>query len=342
LGESAAVAQQSHTLEWIAVSLAVALFGLGGVVVLLSSMKDVWRALGSPGWPGVPAEVVRSEVEAEAYRESDGSSGTMYTARLVFAYEVDGRAYTTSIIRFGESLGSGDPSEPELQRLRYPEGARVRVAYDPKNPAVAVARPGLRPSGLAPLFAGVALLVAAAFVFLAGRLMLSDAPVLPLVLKLMVAVFVLIGLGLGAAGAFNLKDARASTSWPVAWGRIVFQQGGESESRWEDSSGRRQGATTYSRSVVYAFEVAGITHYANARRFGQIAGAGEEWAREIADRYPVGASVEVRYHPTDPDRAVLEPGLTWDVLWLPGIGLAFLLFGLAAGAWWVPALTKGW
>jgi len=329
-------------VEWIVISLAVAFFGLVGIVVLVSSMMDVWRALGSPGWPRVPAEVVRSEVEAEAYRESDGSSGTMYTAHLVFAYEVDGRAYTTSIIRFGESLGSGDPSEPELQRLRYPEGARVRVAYDPKNPAVAVARPGLRPWGLAPVFAGMALLVAGAFVFLAGRFMLSDAPVLPLILKLMVAVFVLIGLGVGAAGAFNLKDAWASRSWPVAPGRIVVQQGGESESRWEDSSGRRQGATTWSTSVVYAFEVDGVTHYANARRFGQIAGAGKEWASEIAARYPEGATVEVRYHPADPDRAVLEPGLSWDVLWLPGIGLAFFLFGLAAWAWAVPALTKGW
>jgi hypothetical protein len=51
--------------------------------------------------------------------------------------------------------------------------------------------------------------------------------------------------------------------------------------------------------------------------------------------------VKVAYCPSDPDLATLEPGISSEAYWLPGAGLACLLFGLAALIWGVPALTKG-
>ena len=46
------------------------------------------------------------------------------------------------------------------------------------------------------------------------------------------------------------------------------------------------------------------------------------------------------YFPADPDVAVLEPGNNSEGLWLPGIGLVALLFGLATLIWIVPAVAK--
>jgi len=334
------MAHESHTVEWIALLLGAAFFAFMGAVVLRSAARDVWRGLASTSWPRVAAEVVRSDVTSEASRSSDGSTSTIYSANLLFEYQVDGESYTTDRIRFGESLGSGDPSEPELQRLRYPEGARASVVYDPDEPWMAAARPGVRAGALVPIVAAFALLLGATLIVVTGFFMLADAPVLRLLLRLFVLAFMLMGASMATAGASNIYFARASRSWPTAAGEIVYGHGDSVQSRWVDSDGRRQQATTYSTSIVYSYPVDGITHFANTRRWGQLAGAGEEWAADIAARYPVSGAVTVHYDPVDPDRAVLEPGLTSDVWWLPGAGLAFLLFGLAVWIWGIPALTK--
>ena len=336
------MARESHIVEWICILLGVGFFAFMGGVFLVSGVRDVWRALASAGWPRVPAEVIRSEVTSEASRDPDGSTNTMYTARLLFAYEVAGQSYTTDRIRFGEALGSGDPSEPQLQLLRYPEGARVSVAYDPDNPAVATARPGLRPGALVPSVAALGLLLFGGIIFLTGRFFLSNAPVLPVLFRLFALVFIFIGLAMGFTGAMNLYFGRASRHWPSVSGEVVYQQGDQVRSRWQDSEGRMQTAISHSTSIVYSYPVDGITHYANNRRWGQLAAAGAGWAADIAARYPAGAAVEVRYDPVDPDRAVLEPGFNSDVLWLPLAGLAFLLFGMAFWIWGIPAFTRKW
>jgi len=318
----------------------MAFFGFFGALVLVTGAKDVWRAIASSRWPRVPAEVVRSEVTSEPTSSSDRNAGTMYRARLLFAYEVDGQLYTTERIRFGEALGSGDPSEPQLDRLRYPEGARVSVVYDTKHPAVAAARPGFKAFALVAPVAGSALLLAAALFFLLGRFFLSDASVVP-VFRLFALAFILMGVTLLTPGAMNLYFGQASGGWPSVHGRIVYQEGDQIRSKWQDSEGRTQVATSYSTSLVYSYSVDGVTHLANNRRWGQLAAAGAGWAADIAARYPAGAAVEVRYDPVDPDRAVLEPGFSTEILWLPGAGLAFLLFGLAVWIWGIPFITRG-
>jgi hypothetical protein len=336
------MAQESNTIPMIAALMGVALFGYMGVAVLVSGVKNVWWGAVSSGWARAPAEVIRSEVTTERSRNSDRTTSTTYTAHLLFAYEVAGEQYTTGQIRFGESLGSGDPSEPELHRLRYPEGARVSVVYDPKDPSVAAARPGLHLGALLPPVAGLALILCAVLIFLGARMAMAGAPVLPHLLRVFVSVFLLMGLSMLVAGLLNLYRAGKSEGWPAVTGTIVYQQGDNVENRWRDSEGRTQTDTTYSTSIVYSYPVDGVTHFANTRHFGQLAGAGREWAAGIASRYPVGSEVEVRYNPVDPDIAVLEPGFHPDVWWIPGIGLAFSLFGLAVWIWAIPALTQGW
>ena len=74
----------------------------------------------------------------------------------------------------------------------------------------------------------------------------------------------------------------------------------------------------------------GKRHYSNTRRFGALSGADSEWANEIADKYPQGLKLPVRYHPDDPNLAVIETGISSEAYWLPGAGAAFFLFGVAA------------
>ena len=75
--------------------------------------------------------------------------------------------------------------------------------------------------------------------------------------------------------------------------------------------------------LVYQYEVHGRTYFSNQRRFRQLSG-GDEFAAKYPEEFPVA------YSPANPQLAVLEPGFPSEGLWLPGVGLLALLFGLAA------------
>src|ERR1035438_4649934 len=104
----------------------------------------------TPGW--APATSFCSEcgpnIEHKATRRLNCSSHSVekktgdvsiiYSADTVIQYGVAGKQYSTNLIHFGQTLGSGDASEAELQRLRYPVDAEVSVSYDPSQPWIGV------------------------------------------------------------------------------------------------------------------------------------------------------------------------------------------------------------
>jgi Protein of unknown function (DUF3592) len=120
------------------------IFLLLGAWLLVVDMRNLSHAVASPKWPRAAAVVVTSETSAHADPKTVGSraSSTMYEAEIRFAYTVDDKEYATDILHFGQTLGSGDSSEAELRKLRYPLGKQVTVAYKPDNPAIAAAKPG--------------------------------------------------------------------------------------------------------------------------------------------------------------------------------------------------------
>ena len=62
---------------------------------------------------------------------------------------------------------------------------------------------------------------------------------------------------------------------------------------------------TLFRKTLYADEVEGRRYESERIRFGTFRESEKE-VRAILDRYPVGASVQVRYDPADPSAATLE------------------------------------
>ena len=69
----------------------------------------------------------------------------------------------------------------------------------------------------------------------------------------------------------------------------------------KDDEGHTTRSTTYNSPLVVEYEVDGRKHYSNTRRFGQLAGSSEQWAQDIAERFPTGAKIQVAYSPADPD-----------------------------------------
>lgn len=134
--------------------------------------------------------------------------------------------------------------------------------------------------------------------------------------------FVVIGVVLLVFGLRSLGHARASTEWPVAEGVITAAE--VVRKRGSGDSG-----PTYRPDISYDYTVDGTTLSGDRVHFGgAVSTSNQGWARGIVARYPVGHQVQVRYSPEDPALAVLEPGVTWVVWLMPGIGALFLLVGV--------------
>jgi hypothetical protein len=98
----------------------------------------------------------------------------------------------------------------------------------------------------------------------------------------------------------QLRHAAASEHWPSAEGRILTSS--------VQTLHRVKHGPVYEPDVKYEYRVGDTALRANRVQFVQRSYPWEDQAQEIVDRYPVGATVTVRYDPQHPKRAVLEPG----------------------------------
>src|ERR1035437_1992458 len=106
-------------LTVIGVAIAIGLVGAFGLYLLGLGLRNVGRAAASSRWPRTPGKVVRSDTKVQ--RDVDKRTrdvSVIYSADTVIQYEVAGKHYATNVIHFGQTLGSGDASEAELQSAR--------------------------------------------------------------------------------------------------------------------------------------------------------------------------------------------------------------------------------
>lgn len=302
-----------------------ALLGLG--------LKNIWRGLASPRWPTTEAVVSQVEMTSHTSRNSrEQKTTTTYHAELEFRYTVNRRTYTTDQVRWGQTLGSGDPTEAVVLALNYPEGRRVRVHYDPARPEVAVVKPGL--TGSAFLLPGAAIaflmfLLPACFmiwrVFL-GPATHSPAPALPPNMTRLMRVFLGVPILMGAAmlsvGSLNLVRAARSQEWPSTRGHWLVDLP-TNQVAGIDAVREHRGFP-----YVYQYEMPSGPRYQCTRWFGQGTASGNDSDAEIERDYPRGRPLTVHYDPADPETAVLTPGVRRFAFILPGAGLGFMLFGV--------------
>ena len=318
----------------------VAIFGalfvaVPGGIILWMGMRSVWRGLASPHWPAVAGIVLHAGMTESQAKEA-GTKNTLifYSARLAFRYQVNGQDYTTETLQLGRALGSGDSSSEAILMLRYPVGTKVTVFHHPHDPALATVKPGVNTDVAWYLCGGAVLILFGVFIVLAGLFSDRDVDLIPYIAGFFWLVFMLFGVAMLAPGLRNLWYAHASQGWPTTDGVIVCAE--KEAARWviQDSKGRAGQLTMQGAPLAYQYEVNGTRYFSNVRHFGQfIRSSSEDWAEAILQRYPSGAGVPVSYCPTDPDLAALEPGINSECYYLPGGGLAFLLFGTAVMIW---------
>jgi hypothetical protein len=132
-------------------------------------------------------------------------------------------------------------------------------------------------------------------------------------------LFAAIGLATLAYTIPALWRARQSQHWPQTAGRIVAVSVEKSE--FDDGPG-------YRTKVEYEYEVDGMNYRSSRRRFGDFVFMPDRRKEdEIARVYREAGAVAVYFDPANPRNAMLEPGLTKQLLGLLVGGLVCLLGG---------------
>ena len=120
------------------------LFGIAaillGVLSLGYALYTYRRGIESQSWPKAEGTIIHVSVKHAGSTgdvSKNESQREWYLPVIEYTYSVRGRTYKGNRILIGEL--SSMPHESALELLQpYREGAKVRVSYDPANPANAV------------------------------------------------------------------------------------------------------------------------------------------------------------------------------------------------------------
>lgn len=110
----------------------------------------------------------------------------------------------------------------------------------------------------------------------------------------------------------NLRQARASASWPSAVGRIT-RSDVVKEMMYPGTAKRGTKVAVFTPVVEFAYSVGGQRYSSQQVQFGAIVKGEEAAARARLADYPVGRELPVRYDPAQPAIAVLESRIAYPV-----------------------------
>ena len=139
----------------------------------------------------------------------------------------------------------------------------------------------------------------------------------------MAAVVVGFGVLLGYSGAADWYAGVQSESWPTAPGTVLV-------SEVVRIPGHGRVGHSYRGHVEYRYRIGTRTYLGDRVSFGRegVLGDGSEDSRRVVTRFPGAQDVQVHYDPSDPDRAVLDPGWTWSAMLRVATGLIIVLVGM--------------
>lgn len=143
--------------------------------------------------------------------------------------------------------------------------------------------------------------------------------------------FAIAGLALAAALAFialhyrRRRLAGRAASWPSVTGTVTSAR---TARRWGLGNGIWIAGLWYVPEIAYRYEIDGRAYTGRKITLADTGYPKVRGAREVIDRYPVGASVPVYYDPSKHKRAFLEPQSREH----RSLGIAALLVAIAGAA----------
>jgi hypothetical protein len=116
----------------LALPLGVGLFSIAGAAHYGSEIYKAY--VSSRDWRQTQATLVSASVAQDC---GGGRYGSRYSLSVIYAYEVEGRTYSSDRIWFGNGLCSGK-QEVDSRMSKFPPGASMLAYYDPQQPSQSV------------------------------------------------------------------------------------------------------------------------------------------------------------------------------------------------------------
>ncbi len=140
---------------------------------------------------------------------------------------------------------------------------------------------------------------------------------------LMPAVLILVGGSMTLGAIASLFQAIASYGWPATSGNVV---GANVE---ESSGGGESDYTVRTPKLEYAYQVGGASHVGTRITLSDRTLGSPAEAAAFLKEFQKGAAVTVRYHPKEPSKCVLRPGVSFGNIMGFFFPLIFLTGGIA-------------
>ena len=137
-------------------------------------------------------------------------------------------------------------------------------------------------------------------------------------------IFLIVGGLIGGFLLWQLLKGMKAKNWPTAPGKVVDSQITRDVSR--DSDGDR--SVTYGADIRYTYEVDGYEYSGDRRSFADYSSSNRRRAEKIVARFSPGADVAVYYSPDDPEKCVLEPGISVVSVLFLLLPLIFVVIGV--------------
>lgn len=128
-------------------------------------------------------------------------------------------------------------------------------------------------------------------------------------------IFFALGVWALATGTYKAVEGMKAYAWPKAYGRVITAKVKEMRT----SQNIRIARLCF--YVDYLYQVNGEILEGNRVNVGWHCFGSEGRIQELFRKYTPGKEVMVRYNPSDPSRAVLEPGIDWSIFFLWGVGV---------------------
>ncbi len=131
----------------IVTTVVLLLFLSGGVYLTHRGLQSVEQSIASRDWPTVEGEILRSSVHMTETpvkkngREVPNKKSRSYSPAIEYLYTVKGQELTSTRVTIDdESLGTEASARAIVDK--YPAHSKVKVSYQPDQPATSVLEPG--------------------------------------------------------------------------------------------------------------------------------------------------------------------------------------------------------
>ena len=138
--------------------LFILVFFIGGVSAVIFGIRNRKKAQESTGWPSVDGVITKTWTNESRDTDEDGFTSYSYTPKWQYQYQLGGQTYSSEQVTFGGEKSYSNRKKAEQELIKYPQNGRVRVYYNPQDPADSVLVRGTKGT-LGAIIAGIVLIL---------------------------------------------------------------------------------------------------------------------------------------------------------------------------------------